>query len=531
MMKRFLALTAALPIIVVCCEKPTPSPTPVDPPAPTAITLSPGSFTAPQSGATLSLTITAPARPKLTLPDWISYTDGTFKDYQITVGLKVAANDTYESRSADVTVTAAGASSVTLKVTQEGKTVVPDPTPGTNDAWQLARKLGLGWNMGNQFDGFYNGTWAGDKFLYPDELCWQKADCKATQATFDGVKKAGFASVRIPVTWLKMIGEAPGYKIDETWLNRIFEVVGYAHQAGLNVIINTHHDENHHSIIENDVDIDTRWLDIKSAAVNEDVNAAIKDEIRVFWTQVAQKFVDCDDWLIFESFNEINDGGWGWSADFQADPAKQCNILNDWNQIFVDVVRATGGKNATRWLGVPTYAANPSFEQYARIPTDPAGRVMLSVHFYDPYDYTIGDKQYSDWGHTGEPGKKVAGSDEDYVKEVFGNLFKKYVDKNIPVYVGEYGCSMRAKSNTRAWSFYLYYMEYVTKAARVYGLPCFLWDNGGEEAGQEQHGYIHHGTGNYIGNSKEVIDVMVKAATDDSSTYTLQTLYDRAPKF
>ena len=90
---------------------------------------------------------------------------------------------------------------------------------------------------------------------------------------------------------------------------------------------------------------------------------------------------------------------------------------------------------------------------------------------------------------------------------------------------------MRDKNNNRAWRFYLYYLEYVVKAAKTYGLSCFLWDNGAEGAGKEKHGYIHHGTGTYLGNSKDVIDVMVNAMTIEDSNYTLQSVYDKAPKF
>ena len=329
-----------------------------------------------------------------------------------------------------------------------------------------------------------------------------------------------------------MIGDAPDYTIDATWLNRVYEVVQYAHNAGLYVIINTHHDENHHSITDdNGIDIDTRWLDIKNAATNSTLNAQIKEEISAFWKQVANKFADCGEWLILESFNEINDGGWGWSTAFKADPTMQCNVLNEWNQVFVDAVRSTGGNNATRWLGVPSYAANAELTKYMTVPEDPAGRIMISVHFYDPSDYTIGAAQYSDWGHTASAGKKAAGGDEEHVKEIFGNLFSKYVDNNIPCYIGEFGCSVRNKADSRAWAFYLYYLEYVVKAAKIYGLPCLLWDNGAKSYGQEQHGYINHGTGAYIGNSKEAIDKMVKARFNEDEGYTLQSVYDSAPVF
>lgn len=413
-------------------------------------------------------------------------------------------------------------------------TVAEPEDPGTDErlsdvAWNLAKQLSPGINLGNQMDGFYNGTWAGDKFLYPDELAWN--DVKLEQATFTGIKNAGFKSVRIPITWLKMIGDSPSYTINSEWLNRVAEVVGFAHTAGLNVIINTHHDENHHSIIENGVDIDTRWLDVLAASNSAEKNAEIKTEIAAFWTQVANKFADCGDWLIFEAFNEINDGGWGWSAAFKADPSKQCGILNEWNQTFVTAVRATGNNNAIRWLGVPTYAANPTYVDYLTVPEDPAGKTMISVHFYDPSAYTIGDEQYSDWGHTGAAGKKAEGSDEDYVNGVFHKLCRNYVNKGIPVYVGEFGASMRAKSDTRAWSFYKYYMEYVVKSATTEGLPVFLWDNGAKNSGKEQHGYINHGTGAYIGNSKEIVDLIVKAATNSDESYTLESVYNSAPKF
>ncbi len=523
-----LPVLAAAVSILFSCGKEKTEPAPQPDPAPTSITLSASSFQVNQPGEKLSLTIKAPSRPTLSgLPSWITYSDGTYSSYSITVGLTVAANETYEQRSATVSVVSTGASSVSFTVTQAAaeKPVDPDPDPeqADNEAWKMAKTLGLGWNMGNHFDAFYNGSWAGEKEGYPDETAWQPN--KATQTTFAGVKAAGFTSVRIPVSWLKMIGPGPSYTIDKTWMDRVYEVAGMAHEAGLNVIINTHHDENH------GVSNGYQWLDIKNAAKDKALNESIKAEIKAVWTQIAERFADCGDWLIMESFNELNDGGWGWSEEFRANPAAQCDILNEWNQIFVDAVRATGGENATRWLGVPTYAANPEYTKYHKMPTDKAGKTMLAVHFYDPSSYTIGDEQYSDWGHTGAKGKKADYGDEDHVQQVFGALNKEYVSKNIPCYLGEFGCSMRAKSDTRAWRFYLYYMEYVVKAAKTYGLPCFLWDNGATDTGKEQHGYINHGTGGYIGNSKEVVNVLKKAWFTESDGYTLQYVYDSAPKF
>lgn len=396
----------------------------------------------------------------------------------------------------------------------------PDPTPGEGDPWKILAKLKLGFNLGNHFDAFYNYQGAGEKFLWPDETCWGNAKC--TQATFTGLYNAGFRSVRIPITWLKTIGPAPDYKIDEAWMKRIKEVVGFAKNAGLQVIINTHHDEDHYLTDKGNCGYH-RWLNIIDATKDEAVNTQIKEEIRVFWTNVANEFKAEGDYLIFESFNEINDGKWGGSANSVA----QAQVLNQWNQVFVDAIRATGGNNATRWLGVPTYCASPStkFIGAFKLPTDPANHTMLAVHCYDPYDYTLGEGCLSKrWGHT------MGNSwDEQAVKDVLATLFSNFINKNIPVYMGEFGCSMRAY-NTADWRCEKYYLEYFVKACKTYGIPCFLWDNGNKGTGSEHHAYIDHGTGAYIDHSKELIDVMVKAMTDESKSYTLESIYDNAPK-
>ena len=486
-MKRFLVSLSVLLTVLSCEGKNENKPSD----APDAITLGSGElvFTTPDA-AQLPLTITS-------------------------VTFSVPANETFDTRTAEVSVYAAGVAPVTVKVSQAGIALGPEDTPSISgkDAVALARALRLGWNMGNHFDAYSKNT--------PSETAW--GGIPATQTTFYKLRQAGFSSVRIPVTWLDKIGPAPDYTIDKAWIDRVYEVVQFAHNAGLYVIINTHHDENHGS--------DDHWLDIKNAAKDKNLNESIKAKIKGTWTNIAKRFADCGDWLVMEGFNELNDGGWGWSDEFRANPSLQTGVLNEWNQVFVDAVRATGGNNATRWLGVPTYCASPDFAKYLVLPTDKAGRLMVSVHFYDPFEYTIGDKQYSDWGHTGAAGKKDNGGDENHVKSVFGGLRDRYVSRNVPVYIGEFGCSMRSRSDSRAWAFYLYYLEYIAKAAKTYDLPCFLWDNGAAGWGKERHGYINHGTGEYVGNSKEAVDVLARAWSDEDPAYTLQSVYDRAPKF
>ncbi len=501
-------LSAAALALAACGGDEKPGNDDSTPSVPTAITVDQATIATSVDGGSYPVKITSPARPSLSgLPDWITLTDGTFnaKTYKITMTLNVAANRDYEERSATLTVSAAGVQDVTIMVSQPAKELVKDPVLPNNAAVARTMELGLGWNMGNHFDAYSNGV--------ANETAW--GGTPATQATFTGVKAAGFTTVRIPVTWLGHIGEAPDYTLDETWLNRVYEVVGFAENAGLNVILNTHHDEDHG---------DGHWLNLGAALNSEDTNAQIKAEIAAVWRQIAEKFKDKGDFLMLESFNELICGS-EWSIG--SNPEKKGQIINEWNQVFVDAVRATGGNNATRWLGVPGYAANPHYLRYFTMPSDPASKTMVAFHCYDPYDYTIGERQLPDWGHTG----KSYPRGEDELKDLFNGLYNTYILNNIPIYMGEFGCSMRNHADAKSWAYYLYYLEYFVKVSRAFGIPAVLWDNENEGYGQEHHPYLNHGTGAYIDYSKEAVDVMVKAWSTSDESYTLDYVYNNAPQF
>lgn len=415
----------------------------------------------------------------------------------------VAANGGNE-RTTQITF-ALGKLSEKVTVSQLGCEPVKE---GEGYAWDIAKKLGLGWNIGNQLDAYNNGV--------ADETCW--GNQAATQQTFDKVAEAGFTSVRIPVTWMGHIGEAPDYQIEDAWLNRVAELVAYAENAKLNAIINMHHDG---------ADSDY-WLSIKRASASEEANEEIKNQLKAMWTQIATKFKDKGEFLIFESMNEIHDGGWGWGANLN-DNGKQYAIMNEWNQVFVDAVRAVGGENVNRYLGIPGYCANVDLTlNHMALPADEAqNRLLVAVHFYDPYEYTLNNK-YTEWGYTASSNKKDSWGDEDNVKKVFGQLRDHYVNQGVPVYIGEMGCVHR--NSTRAEKFRKYYLEYVCKAARSYGLAPFYWDNGAKGTGQECSGLFDHATGEYLNNAEEVVAVMKKAIMNDEADYTLNTVYDEAPR-
>jgi len=431
---------------------------------------------------------------------WITATKGA-KDGDKTV-VTVTASKTYalETRKTRITITS-GDQKRYVEVSQKSAQAAPSGDI-TKD---YAERLGIGWNLGNHFDAYNNGV--------SGETAW--GNPKATQATMNKVKAAGFSTVRIPVTWLGHIGAAPDYKIDEKWLNRVAEVVGYAEAAGLNVIVNMHHDG-----------ADSKnWLDIKTAAKDPAVHQQILDQVSAMWGQIADKFKDKGDFLIFEAFNEIHDGGWGWGEN-RNDGGKQYQCLNEWNQAFVDAVRASGGENANRILGIPAYCTNVDIAvQTFKMPEDVVeGRLIMAVHCYDPYDYTLPATK-SEWGHTADESKKVSGNNEADLKRVFEKIYNNFIKKGIPVYMGEFGCVNRATEREQA--FQQYYLKYYAKLAKTYFVPSIIWDNGAKGAGNEKHAFIDHGTGEYCSpEAKAAIEALVDSY---KNTLSLEDIYNSAP--
>lgn len=383
----------------------------------------------------------------------------------------------------------------------------PDPSPGPNlsalTVDMVCDALGLGWNLGNQLDAHANGV--------SDETCW--GNPAVSRSVFDAVRRAGFKSVRIPVTWMGHVGDAPEYKIDGDWLNRVAELVDYAEKAGLCAIINIHHDGS-----------DSRyWLDIKNAALNPTVNADIEARLAAVWTQIAQKFSDKGEFLIFESMNEIHDGAWGWGAN-RTDGGKQYRTFNHWQQVFVDAVRATGEKNLDRWLGIPTYCTNIDLGSQLILPSDPSRRLMVAVHCYEPYEYTL-NATYSEWGHTGAANKKDK-SDEKTLLAELDKIVGQWLSKGIPAYIGEFGCVHR--SDQREEAFRRYYLEYYTKAASQRRIPAIYWDNGYSGAGPEMSGLFNRTDGSYYDTAEEIVKAMVRGYF--STDTTLDDIYASAPR-
>lgn len=350
---------------------------------------------------------------------------------------------------------------------------------------ELMAKLRLGWNLGNSLE-------------VPDgETAW--GNPMVTSELLRAVASAGFGLVRVPVTWTPHTGPGPTYTIDSAWFDRVDEVVGYARSAGLYCIINLHHDGA-------DGFKGAQWLTLKDSdgRTTEENNSAVRARFVAVWAQIAKHFSDYGEELLFESMNEVHDG-YG-----RPDP-RHVAFINDLNQQFVNVVRGAGGNNAKRHLVVPGY--NTNIDQTIdgfKLPEDPTpNRLILSVHYYDPYLFALVGKTQT-WGRA-SPGSDNWGQ-EDFVVVQFDKLKSAFIDRGLPVLLGEYGATRQAGFD----DYRRYYVEYVTKAAVDRGILPVYWDNGAAGSGGEKFGLIDRGTGAVM--YPELMAALRRAAT---SSYSL----------
>lgn len=491
-----------------CQSKENPTPEKV------VLTISPEAIEAEAAGGVFKVNAVCGEKPYIVgQSDWCEVTPSSVMNNACELTVNVSANDTYEPRSVQFSVVCADMKKylkVNQAAAQEDLSFLDTPALPDNNAITLSRKLGYGWNLGNQMDAVVGGV--------SGETYWGNEKC--TQATFDNLKANGFSTVRIPVTWMGHIGDAPEYAVETAWLDRVAEIAGYAKTAGLNAIVNVHHDDSPES----------GWLCVHKAASDADYKKDMMARYKALWEQVARKFAEEGEWLIFEGYNELQDGGWGFGGNL-TDGGKQYAVINELAQTFVTTVRAAGGKNADRYLSILGYSANPSLTASNLVlPTDSAAdRLIVSVHFYDPSGYALGQNSaYTEWGHTGADGKKDPNHSEKNVIDTFRMLKDKYLDKNIPVYIGE--CGAVNREDERAKSFQRYWFEFVFKAAREYGLCPIVWDNGARSSGNESFGYIDHADGSFINDSRPVIDIMYKAFNTTDPSYTIKSVYDNAPR-
>lgn len=375
---------------------------------------------------------------------------------------------------------------------------------GPGIALRMARAMGWGWNLGNHFDTGANSDAAGNPidFQKPKYGYWDGAT--PTRQLYQNLAAMGVGTVRIPVTWGVYQANDADYTIDADYMAEVERNVLWALDAGLYVVLNTHHDE--------------YWQDIVTAVKDRERNAWIEDRLTKTWRQIANRFANCGNHLIFETMNEIHDESWGWKGGYDYKPVYA--MMNEWNKVCVDAIRTTGGKNATRWIGIPGFCASPSFTlDQVTIPNGDS-HIMIAVHCYDPFDFCTEGKTQQ-WGHW----YKGNDRDERQIQDLFEKLNRKFVAHDIPCYMGEYGVVKRKASADEKYR--EYYLEYFTRCAYLNGIPPMLWDNNAT-SGEVFH-FVNHNDGSFNEESEEsLVRMMINAATSTDTGYTLKSIYDKA---
>ena len=343
--------------------------------------------------------------------------------------------------------------------------MLPFTVPAQPTAMEIAADMYPGWNLGNTMEpGPCN--WISDPLDY--ETAWQGS--KTTQAIIDFVKAQGFRSVRIPCSWY--VHCDANYNIDTQWLDRVQQVVDYCMNDSLYVILNDHYDNGW---------IERSFADRTESSVSK--NCFI---LGMLWKQIANRFRDYDHHLLFAGMNEPDAAG-----DNSKDKAGDIATLIRYEQAFVNAVRQTGGNNAKRVLVVQSPSTSIDLAtQYDVMPQDAVpNAMMLEVHFYSPYNFTMMTKDES-WGYQAYywgTGNHVSGSnynatwgEESYMQSQMRQMRSKYTSKGIPVIMGEFGTLWRnmpegenqEKHDASIYSWYYNLCRYA-----VYnGVVPFVWD-------------------------------------------------------
>lgn len=378
----------------------------------------------------------------------------------------------FQKLAAVLGIFACCAAVLTAKQSVYAKDGVPESTYASEmrgmSAFQITKDMKAGWNLGNSLESDYNETYWGNP--------------ATTKAMIDAIAAKGFQTLRVPVRWDDNYSDSSSYTISKDYLDRVEEVANYGLSNGMYVILNVHHND-----LQTKVSAD--WQEKQK----------IKDELKAIWTQIATRFKDYGDRLIFEVNNEPRSGeDWTGNSEFY-------KCVNECNETARAAIRDVGGKNSNRLVSLPTYCASPDeikvlgWENLC--PEDKM--IAVSVHAYLPWDFAYEAEGHSDWRD----------SDRAELQPVFDRLDKFFISKQIPVYIGEFGATDKDNLSHRET-----YASVFAGMANSYGIPCVWWDNHVFGKGGEHFGIFDRNSLTFTG---KIADNIVNAYKDSSGPNVL----------
>lgn len=298
-------------------------------------------------------------------------------------------------------------------------------------AMELVENMEVGWNLGNTLEA------AGGETNWGNPITKRKM--------IDALKTAGFSTIRIPVRWDQHYID-DNYTIDPEFINRVETVVNYALINDMYAIINIHHNR------------------LQSQA-NEESKDKVLAELDAIWTQVANHFKDYGDQLIFETINEPRNGeDWNGNTSIY-------EIVNEYNAKALTTIRLSGGNNDKRLVMLPTYAASADYNKIISMAIPDDDNIAVSLHAYTPYDFALNTAAGSQ-STFGENDKKL-------LDKLFKLINRTFVDKGIPVVLGEFAATDKDNLDDRTE-----YAYYYAQAAGHYNIPVCWWDNGNFAEGE-----------------------------------------------
>ncbi len=429
------------------------------------LSASPSEIILPAGGGTADLTINGNAQWTISngASSWLQLSKTSGSSGSSTIRLTAGSNETGASRSTILSVNASNGQARRVTVSQAA-TIYPsyNSSPkaadsiGMSTAVQLAAKFKLGWNIGNTLE------------ATGGETSW--GNPQITELYVQTVKQLGFTAIRLPCAWDLHVDNKATAHIDQNWMNRVKDVVGYCVNNGLYVMLNIHWDGG--------------WLENNITKAKQD---SVTAKQKALWEQIATAMRDFDEHLMFASANEP-----------AADNAEEMEVLASYHQMFVTAVRATGGRNSHRVLILqgPSTSATLTSDLMNTLPKDPtANRLMVEVHNYTPSQFCFLNEDVSwgkmayYWGNgyhsTIEPERNATyGEENDHIAD-YNKMKTKFVDKGIPVIMGEYGAYRRDGSANIPKELALhnasvdYWITFATKEALARGIKPFWWDTGG----------------------------------------------------
>ena len=369
-----------------------------------------------------------------------------------------------------------------IETDAEGSTVLT--------AFEITEEMKIGWNLGNTMDAKASAEDEDGNVYTPEhagletETAWGQP--KASQEIFDAIKAKGFNTVRIPTTWFQHLDENDN--IDPEWLARVHEVVDYGYKNGMYIILNVHHED---------------WINRKDLLTAYD---EIQPRLMKIWEQVNEEFKDYDQHLIFECMNEPRAAGTDWEW-WSPTPPAESEVINKLEADFVKLIRESDSPYAkTRLLMLPGYVASADTNIIADLVLPDDDYVAVSIHAYTPYNFTMnnGKDGYHD---------TFTQAFSNELANTLDNIREAFLDKDIPVVIGEFGTSNFGNTEARCdWA-----TQYLT-TTKKYGIPCCLWDNDGRENKDksERHDYMNRRTLEWYEDSVQVVDTMMNIINDDS---------------